>query len=106
MRPLSVLRRPYTSARNRSRARTRCATPRSISDHSAAEYQVTLRNEGNTQAGYMLSAADDDHLLKYSFAQDQALLKPGQFVTVPLTVRVPRRLFGSDARHELGVPLT
>jgi hypothetical protein len=78
-------------------------TPNQVSDHSVAEYQVTLRNEGNTQAGYMLSAADEDHMLKYSFAQDQALLKPGQFVTVPLTVRAPRRLFGSEQAHAFRV---
>jgi len=71
-------------------------TPNKASDRTVAEYQVTVCNTGNTSANYALSAIDNDQVLKYIFAQDQALLKPGQLVTVPLTVHAPRLLFGSD----------
>jgi hypothetical protein len=70
--------------------------PPKVSDRTVAEYQVNVRNGGNTPASYLLSAADDDKVLKYTLAQDQLLLKPGQLATVKLTVSAPRRLFGSD----------
>ena len=78
-------------------------TPNKVSDRTVAEYQVTVRNEGNTPAHYLLFAADDDQLLKYTFAQNQILLKPGELVTVPLTVRAPQHLVGGDQPHKIVV---
>jgi hypothetical protein len=77
--------------------------PHKVSDRTVAEYQVNVRNGGNTPASYLLSAADDEKVLKYTLAQDQVLLKPGQLATVKLTVSAPRRLLGSDQPREFTV---
>ncbi|MGQ9925731.1 MAG: protein kinase domain-containing protein [Chloroflexaceae bacterium] len=68
--------------------------PEQASGRLEGEYNLTLRNDGNTAATFLLSAEDPAHLLAYEFGQEHVRLDPGQSARVPLTVLAPRRLFG------------
>lgn len=69
-------------------------TPERASGRIEGEYSLTLRNDGNTEATFVLSADDPRRLLAYEFGQESVRLAPGQSARVPLTVLAPRRLFG------------
>jgi serine/threonine protein kinase len=69
-------------------------TPERASGRIEGEYSLTLRNDGNTEATFVLSADDPRRLLAYEFGQESVRLAPGQNARVPLTVLAPRRLFG------------
>ncbi len=70
-------------------------TPARASGRAEGEYSVTLRNDGNAEAMFVLSAEDPRLLLAYEFGQEHVRLAPGQSARIPLTVLAPRRLFGS-----------
>ncbi|MCS6883473.1 MAG: protein kinase [Oscillochloridaceae bacterium] len=69
-------------------------TPERASGRMEGEYSLTIRNDGNTEATFALSADDPRRLLAYEFVQESVRLAPGQSARVPLTVLAPRRLFG------------
>ncbi|HEX9373010.1 MAG TPA: FHA domain-containing protein, partial [Roseiflexaceae bacterium] len=78
-------------------------SPRRAEGRDAASYQVTVRNEGNATAAYLLGAEDEQQALDYAFAQDQLTLDPGQAAAVALTVYGPRRLIGSPQTRQFTV---
>ncbi len=69
-------------------------SPERTSGRMEGEYRLTIRNDGNTEATFVLSADDSRRLLAYEFGQESVRLAPGQSARVPLTVLAPRRLFG------------
>lgn len=69
-------------------------TPASAEGATDADYTLTLRNEGNADAAFLLSADDREQLLGYELGQEQLELRPGQSARIPLIVEGPRKLFG------------
>jgi len=67
------------------------------------DYRLTLRNEGNVAASFLLSAEDAQRLLAYELGQETVQLAPGQVARIPLTVVAPRRLFGSPEGFRFSV---
>lgn len=67
------------------------------------DYRLTLRNEGNVAASFLLSAEDVQRLLAYELGQETVQLVPGQTARIPLTVVAPRRLFGSPEGFRFSV---
>ena len=64
-----------------------------------ATYGVTLRNDGNFPARYVLAGNDDEQVLQYRFGDPHVELGPGSAVTTRMHVVAPRRWIGSsDAR--------
>lgn len=59
-----------------------------------AEYQVLLRNEGNADTTFALSAGDDISTLDYTLSQTTVPLAAGQTASIPLRVSAPQRLLG------------
>lgn len=78
-------------------------TPKRASGREQAVYTVQVRNNGNIQAAYVLSAADEARDLEYSFAQERLSVAPGAIAETSLTVIAERRLFGADRRHTFTV---
>ncbi len=77
--------------------------PKRASGREQAVYTVQVRNNGNIQAAYVLSAADESRELEYSFAQERLSVAPGAIAETSLTVIAERRLLGADRRHTFTV---
>ena len=78
-------------------------TPKRASGRDQAVYTIQVRNNGNVQAAYVLSAADEPQELEYSFAQERVSAAPGAIAETSLTVIARRRMFGADRRHTFTV---
>jgi hypothetical protein len=78
-------------------------TPKRASGRDQAVYTIQVRNNGNVQAAYVLSAADELQELEYSFAQERVSAAPGAIAETSLTVIARRRMFGADRRHTFTV---
>lgn len=77
--------------------------PKRAAGATDATYQVTLRNSGNAPGHYTLGVAGYDDDLEIAFAQDEAVLDPGERAGTALIVRAPRRLVGSPAPRRFQV---
>lgn len=77
--------------------------PDQTAGRTEGDYQLTLRNEGNVAASFLLSAEDAQRLLAYELGQETVQLAPGQAAHIPLTVVAPRRLFGSPEGFRFSV---
>ncbi len=77
--------------------------PKRARDRDQAVYTVTLRNNGNIQASYALSAMDERQELGFSFTQERLTARPGETVETSLTVVVERRVFGSERQYPFTV---
>ena len=78
-------------------------TPKRASGRDQAVYTIQVRNNGNVQAAYVLSAADEPQELEYSFAQERVSAAPGAVAETSLTVIAQRRMLGADQRHTFTV---
>ncbi len=88
--------RPFVAA-------TLTIAPDEAAGQVEGDYRLTLRNEGNVAASFLLSAEDPQRLLAYELGQETVQLAPGQTTGVPLTVVAPRRLFGSPEGFRFSV---
>jgi serine/threonine protein kinase len=59
-----------------------------------ATLRATLRNQGNAPARYTLSGADEEQVLRCSFAEQQISLTPGESHSVKLAATGPVRWIG------------
>jgi hypothetical protein len=71
-------------------------------DHQEV-YTIQVRNNGNVQAAYVLSAADEAQELEYFFTQERVSAAPGAIAETSLTVIARHRMFGADQRHTFTV---
>lgn len=77
--------------------------PRWAEGTTEADYALTLRNEGNADATFLLSADDREQFLGYELGQEQIALRPGQSARIPLTVEGPRKLLGAPDEFPFAV---
>lgn len=77
--------------------------PKRARGSEQAVYTLTVRNNGNVQASYALSAMDERQELGYSFAQERLTAGPGETAETALTVVAERRVFGAERQHPFTV---
>jgi serine/threonine protein kinase len=78
---------PYTAA-------SMVISPQYAEGRTEAEYTITLRNEGNAAATFLLSADDRGRILGYELGEEELTLGPGQAARIPLIVEVAAKTFG------------
>lgn len=72
---------------------------------TAATYQVTVVNQGNSQQSFDLSAQDDGGAVDLAFDQPALLIEPGGSATARLQARAPR-LRRVDGPRTFGIQIT
>jgi hypothetical protein len=77
--------------------------PKRARGRDQAVYTVTVRNNGNVPASYVLNATDERQELGYSFTQERLTAGPGETAETSLTVVVERRVFGAERQHPFTV---
>jgi serine/threonine protein kinase len=70
-------------------------TPSRARGWRKAKLRATVRNQGNAPARYTMSGADEEQVLRCTFAQQQLPLAPGETGSLKLVATAPLRLVGS-----------